>query len=979
MRPLRLELSGFTAFRDTQKIDFSGFDLFVITGPTGAGKTSLLDAITLSLYGQVPRMGKHGLGQLVSHGRPEARILLEFSVSAEQYRVSRRLPRKGAQQGRLERRDGERWVDAVERGGVKAVNQAILELVKLDFDSFCKAIVLPQGEFARFLKGEPGERRETLSALLGLRVYDRMGALARDRAKELRIKGEQTRTILAEQFADATAEGLQYAQGAVQHATEAARRAASVLNEATGLEEVREQALVEAQTAKSLSDRFASLARELENEVERCTAAEAVKAEADSQRSNALAAAEAAATAYARAETRRREVVERTGSREQLAQLLEAVTRRIMFEQRVDDAQRELAAATTVQRERAAALEQHSAEAERATAVTETAREAEATIRTEMERLTGERDRLQRRLDDAMKAAEALDAAHRNVATAEAADELASAAAERSGQEHTQAERARDNLRREHAVAALAAGLEPSDPCPVCARPLTEHPRIEPDVEWRLADAEKACASTRAAAESARRHASEAQGALAAARARQEDTEQAREVALGEQADIAALQAQTCQATNAANGALAALAQATATGEQAGAAAQQAALALTKAQAELAAASRERDLRREAFDQAASDRDSALALLRERFGREIPSDAAPQLEAARAELVAAEDDAEATRSALDAAHNALQAVERTRESASDSLAAIDLRLGELRTRTQTHAEEVDRITEAPALAALPEPAPGRHVRAATLAAWCATAAAAINASAEARHSAAAAAAAKLVSLASALDLPANDATTALTSVVAAERDATSARVRAEEAAARLAERVDQRHTLEAQLATDDKQISVLTVLATELRADHFIEFVVQETLDLLASHASHELLRISVDRYSLTSKAGEFSVIDHVNADERRSVKTLSGGETFMASLSLALALSKHVSELAGEGLGASLDAVFIDEGFGSLDPETLEEVIDALERLREDDLLVGVISHVPALAERVHAGLRVQKDGNRSIVMEAT
>jgi DNA repair protein SbcC/Rad50 len=61
-----------------------------------------------------------------------------------------------------------------------------------------------------------------------------------------------------------------------------------------------------------------------------------------------------------------------------------------------------------------------------------------------------------------------------------------------------------------------------------------------------------------------------------------------------------------------------------------------------------------------------------------------------------------------------------------------------------------------------------------------------------------------------------------------------------------------------------------------------------------------------------------------------------------------MASLSLALALSKHVTELAGEGLGTRLEAVFIDEGFGSLDPETLEEVIDALERLREEDLLIG-------------------------------
>ena len=147
----------------------------------------------------------------------------------------------------------------------------------------------------------------------------------------------------------------------------------------------------------------------------------------------------------------------------------------------------------------------------------------------------------------------------------------------------------------------------------------------------------------------------------------------------------------------------------------------------------------------------------------------------------------------------------------------------------------------------------------------------------------------------------------------------------------------------------------------------------------QETLDALAVHASKELLRISDDRYSLVSEDGEFCVVDHINADEKRSVRTLSGGETFIASLSLALALSKHVSELAGEGLGARLEAVFIDEGFGSLDPETLEEVIDALERLREDDLLIGVISHVPALAERIGVGLQVRKDGNRSVLVAAS
>jgi DNA repair protein SbcC/Rad50 len=177
--------------------------------------------------------------------------------------------------------------------------------------------------------------------------------------------------------------------------------------------------------------------------------------------------------------------------------------------------------------------------------------------------------------------------------------------------------------------------------------------------------------------------------------------------------------------------------------------------------------------------------------------------------------------------------------------------------------------------------------------------------------------------------------------------------------------------------MEERVRDEREQIAVLGELANELRADRFGEYIVEETLLLLAAHASEELLRISDGRYSLVPADGDFRVIDHANADEQRSVKTLSGGETFLASLSLALALSRHVGELATEGLGAKLEAVFIDEGFGTLDPETLEEVIDALERLRADDLVVGVISHVPALAERVRAGLEVRKEEGRSRIVQ--
>ncbi|MDJ0775116.1 MAG: AAA family ATPase [Mastigocoleus sp. MO_167.B18] len=90
MRSLELELENFTSFRSHQTLDFSKLDLFAITGPTGAGKTSLLDAITFALYGNVPRFGKDAkASQIVSQGRDNLKVSFRFEVRGVEYRVTR--------------------------------------------------------------------------------------------------------------------------------------------------------------------------------------------------------------------------------------------------------------------------------------------------------------------------------------------------------------------------------------------------------------------------------------------------------------------------------------------------------------------------------------------------------------------------------------------------------------------------------------------------------------------------------------------------------------------------------------------------------------------------------------------------------------------------------------------------------------------------------------------------------------------------
>ena len=110
---------------------------------------------------------------------------------------------------------------------------------------------------------------------------------------------------------------------------------------------------------------------------------------------------------------------------------------------------------------------------------------------------------------------------------------------------------------------------------------------------------------------------------------------------------------------------------------------------------------------------------------------------------------------------------------------------------------------------------------------------------------------------------------------------------------------------------------------------------------------------------------NLKSQAGlELDIIDHINASER-SVNTLSGGESFLASLALALGLSDQVQM----STGIRLDTLFVDEGFGSLDPEALSKAYNTLASLTEGNRLVGIISHVAELKERIDKQIVVTKN----------
>ena len=149
----------------------------------------------------------------------------------------------------------------------------------------------------------------------------------------------------------------------------------------------------------------------------------------------------------------------------------------------------------------------------------------------------------------------------------------------------------------------------------------------------------------------------------------------------------------------------------------------------------------------------------------------------------------------------------------------------------------------------------------------------------------------------------------------------------------------------------------EHQAGLMAKLQTTLRGNAFVEYVAEEQLMNVSHAASQRLRSLTKQRYSLeTDSGGGFVICDDANGGVKRPVGTLSGGETFLTSLALALALSAQI-QLRGK---YPLQFFFLDEGFGTLDPELLDTVITSLEHLHHDHLSVGIITHVAELRQRL-------------------
>jgi exonuclease SbcC len=180
---------------------------------------------------------------------------------------------------------------------------------------------------------------------------------------------------------------------------------------------------------------------------------------------------------------------------------------------------------------------------------------------------------------------------------------------------------------------------------------------------------------------------------------------------------------------------------------------------------------------------------------------------------------------------------------------------------------------------------------------------------------------------------------------------------------------RLGAQVERAMELRREVTAIETRVSLSDRLARDLKNDGFQRYLLEEAFRGLVDGASARM-RQWTNRYTLEWDDGAFYAIDHDNGGERRRAETLSGGETFLASLSLALQLSEEVLRTAG---AVQIDSLFIDEGFSTLDLEALDVVAEAIESLRIGGRMVGIITHIRDLTERLPGCIEVEKGQGES------
>lgn len=1022
MRPLELVIQGFRSFEERVELNWRGRRLVGIVGPIGSGKTSILDAVAFALYGKTPVFERENK-TLIRHGAKSARVELAFEVEDEAWRVIRVIRLKGTSQHALQKLDA-RGVGATVSEREREVNEKVQGLLGLDFQTFCRSVLLAQNRFAEFLNASPGDRDRVLKGVFGFERLDLMQAAARQRREKAEYEVRELQGRLGSLAEDG--ERLRQARLALEKAN---ARVEQLENAAARAADLAEQA-VEAERRGAEADRRRERLAELVQGLPPIDEANGLLDEA--ARSAALLGQreeerEAAAAELSAAEKIHAEVLAEVGSEGDLARgesrlaalrraerdLVRWRERLVVLEKRAGETAEFVATARSALKAAARELrhvELLAQQAKKAFHRAEEKADAEEEERGGQEALEGARQDLQRLVQARLDLARERDGERRQRQRLQASEEALREAEERRVEADT-AETATEeqNARAEAEVAAardavaaaergemalvLASELTTGTPCPVCGQEVGELPSVASSLSL-----EQAREALKKAKDEAQTAASKLRVQAAAAAAAREAVAAAEKRRLEDEAGLKAAASAEQRIAESCRQLEEALDRLPGDGPPEERLAAFEARLLERA-AELTEA--EEKARRAEDDRREAEHALALAREQESSAVRVDQDADQQLVHARDEASATERDAAAARealadllgdtgsdveqrladdrrrlveaekklawararersaqSAVDDARTAADQASRRQESLTSRLAAAAGQLGELLGQETVLSEAENGSRDL-----------ARHLaeeaRAALRAAETDLAKATDEAAAARRQTA---------ELLTALDVAAGDATQGFDRVLIEAQ-----KIQARDAAtvAELEGRLGRAREFEEDLARFEKRRDVFRQLADDLTASKFLRYLLEQERAALAALGSERFEALSEGRYRF-SQDGTFQVVDLNNAGAERRAETLSGGETFLASLALALALAEKVT--AG---GGRLDAFFLDEGFGSLDPEHLDLALQGIEHLvnGSENRLVTVVSHVPEMRERLEDLIELDKDPltGKTVVVRGT
>ena len=1034
MKILRVHIRNLNSLRGDHWIDFTAppladHSLYAIVGPTGAGKTTILDAITLALYGQTERNKaevdrKDGSGTILTYGEGDCTAELDYEVvvngKTERFRSAwtrQRAHKKPdgnltASKHSISRFDPDapdesQWkILATKKREVAEKTQ---EIVGLDYERFVRSVMLTQGDFARFLKSDAGNKAEILEKITGTEIYRDLSVAAFTRAKLARDAHERATEALATTPPLATEDRQRLDEQILARKTEieALKKALAEAVSHLGLydnlrvltakaaaaqteNERLEQAFAEAATDRdrlAKSDQLQPLRSDLEAEarLDRETKQLATDLAATETEHAALTAAVTqAAAAIVSAQNKLNVYYEKLPAREQKIATVAELEREVSALNRdlELDEKRKLSTARSLQEWRG-----KQAELSKSVVVI---REALAgmepeKIRRQLEGLEGsipndgtklrlleeriERrkvtDRLTNEISVAGKVTEELKTATAGVVTAEKTFAEAEA-------NLTDRRLVLNNLRLSAGLAEHKLNLKPGEECPVCGA--TEHPGLidfEPVTDSAIgrmnADVNKALD----AVETMRQNLRTARQNEAALRGRKDSVDalvSELKARLGPEANAETESLETLQAQRAA------LAEQLAkdTAEQTRLRGLQTKLPrLTALETELGTVgARVGELEAELKEVtgALEAANKSVATKQAKIKAEVQHLTAEQC---RDQLRKKKDDLTA----------ALAVAEKSEVDQKGQLAALVSRQTVLKEQSKKLTTELTaaraRLTEglaghgltpATARQALLSESDALHLRARlnkleTERATAATVSKNLAAETEA--------AAKAVVQLPERDALEKDRAQSEFKVSEADRLIGAIELQIKQDDERIAATAEKRKQLE-DLRKEMDRWTVMAKLIGSADGKKFRSYAQAITLQRLIDVGNDHLGSIS-PRYRMeyaapgagTGENLEIIIRDTYHDDNRRTMATLSGGETFLISLALALGLSDLAS---GKNL---IQSLFIDEGFGTLDGKTLEKAMTTLEQLRDQGKSIGLISHVASLRERIYCQIRLEPVGD--------